>query len=231
MYTMGERVRWLRKKRGMTQEELAFELGYQSRSSISKIESGEDEIPKDRVFAFCKALRVSEAWLMYGKRPEGRKTPVNASSAIPGSRASGYGLPYLLYTAGVCLQGNFGGWACCVIETKNGGIETHSGCEKDATEEKMKTMAILQGLQCLPDICDVRVYSDSRSALACLDDKRSAKMSEDRLYRMLTRAAKGKRISGVHVRTGTEEHLNENCRKIARRNAGMLQQNQERSRG
>lgn len=59
-----KRIRSRREELGMSQEELAKRMGYKSRSSINKIEMGENDIPQSKISAFAKALDVDETWLM-----------------------------------------------------------------------------------------------------------------------------------------------------------------------
>lgn len=59
-----KRIKIRREELGMSQEELAKKLGYKSRSSINKIETGENDIPQSKISSFAKALLVTEAWLM-----------------------------------------------------------------------------------------------------------------------------------------------------------------------
>ena len=61
--TIGERVKLARKKKGMTQEELASLLGYKSKSSVAHIENGRD-IPRAMVSEIAKILDVSPSYLM-----------------------------------------------------------------------------------------------------------------------------------------------------------------------
>lgn len=57
--SLGENIRAARERLNMTQDELAKKLGYKSRSSINKIESGENDIPQSKVIDFAKALDVT----------------------------------------------------------------------------------------------------------------------------------------------------------------------------
>lgn len=61
--TIGERVRDARIRKGYTQEELALKLGYKSRSSVNKIETGRD-IPRSMVVRLAQLLDVTPAYLM-----------------------------------------------------------------------------------------------------------------------------------------------------------------------
>lgn len=58
------RIRARREELGMSQGELAKRLGYKSRSTIAKIESGENDIPQSKIEAFADALSVTAAYLM-----------------------------------------------------------------------------------------------------------------------------------------------------------------------
>jgi transcriptional regulator with XRE-family HTH domain len=48
----------------MSQDELASKLGYKSRSTIAKIESGENDITQSKIVEFAKALETTPAYLM-----------------------------------------------------------------------------------------------------------------------------------------------------------------------
>lgn len=72
--SIGSRIREFRERLGLTQEELASMLGYKSKSSINKIETGINDITQSKVVAFAKALETTPAALMgweddIGKNP------------------------------------------------------------------------------------------------------------------------------------------------------------------
>ena len=56
----------------MSQDELARMLGYKSRSSINKIEKGENDIPQSKIVAFAGALKTTPEYLM-GWESAGKK--------------------------------------------------------------------------------------------------------------------------------------------------------------
>lgn len=58
------RIRQRREELGMSQEELAKKLGYKSRSTIAKIEKGENDITQTKIAAFAKALDTTPGYLM-----------------------------------------------------------------------------------------------------------------------------------------------------------------------
>ena len=61
--TFGERVLALRTEKGMTQDELALAVGYKSRSTIAKIESGERDPHQSMIATIAKALDTTPAYL------------------------------------------------------------------------------------------------------------------------------------------------------------------------
>lgn len=62
--TVGERIKKLRLDLGLTQEELAYKIGYKSRATVNKIESGEREITQTMIVKFANALHVKPAIIM-----------------------------------------------------------------------------------------------------------------------------------------------------------------------
>ncbi|MBS5794709.1 MAG: helix-turn-helix domain-containing protein [Clostridiales bacterium] len=61
-----ERIRILREKKGITQDELATQLGYTSRSSIAKIESGKTDITQSKVKELAEILNTTTSYLIDG---------------------------------------------------------------------------------------------------------------------------------------------------------------------
>lgn len=64
MPDIGKRIKKRREELGMTQEELAKQLKYKSKTTIAKIENGTNDIVQSKVVAFAKALHTSPAYLM-----------------------------------------------------------------------------------------------------------------------------------------------------------------------
>ena len=62
--TIGMRIKEARIKKGLSQTELAGKLGYKSRSSISKIETGGRDIPKSQVVKIAEILDLTPSYLM-----------------------------------------------------------------------------------------------------------------------------------------------------------------------
>lgn len=59
-----QRIKALRERRGLSQEDLANLLGYKDRSTIAKIEKGINDITQSKIIAFAQALNTTPAYLM-----------------------------------------------------------------------------------------------------------------------------------------------------------------------
>lgn len=59
-----KRIRLRREELGYSQDILAQKLGYKSRSSINKIESGTNDIPQSKIEEIAKALNTTPAIIM-----------------------------------------------------------------------------------------------------------------------------------------------------------------------
>lgn len=59
-----KRIKKRREELGMSQDELAQKLGYKSRSTIAKIEKGENDITQSKIAAFAQALQTTPGELM-----------------------------------------------------------------------------------------------------------------------------------------------------------------------
>lgn len=61
---IGDRVKQLRIKKGMTQEELANRLGYKSKTSVAHIENGNRDIPRSVIVQLANILDTTPSYLM-----------------------------------------------------------------------------------------------------------------------------------------------------------------------
>lgn len=61
---MYERIKKLRIKLGISQDELAEKVGYTNRSSIGKVEAGAVDLSQSKILAFAKALNTTPQYLM-----------------------------------------------------------------------------------------------------------------------------------------------------------------------
>lgn len=64
-----DRIRKLRIEKNLSQDELAKMMGYVSRSTINKIESGLVDISCKKLIGFSKALNTTPQYLLDGDRP------------------------------------------------------------------------------------------------------------------------------------------------------------------
>jgi transcriptional regulator with XRE-family HTH domain len=62
--SIGSRIRQRRLELGLSQIELAKKMGYTSKSTIAKIESGVNDISRSNITLFANALDTTEAELM-----------------------------------------------------------------------------------------------------------------------------------------------------------------------
>ena len=77
MSTVGENILYMRKRLGMTQEELATRMGYKSKSTINKIELGINDIPQSKIVKFAEVLGTTPAHLMGWNDEEENFSPEN----------------------------------------------------------------------------------------------------------------------------------------------------------
>lgn len=62
--TIGQTIAKYREEKGLSQEELAHLLGYKSRSTINKIETGERDVPRKMIAQLSIILNVSPLELL-----------------------------------------------------------------------------------------------------------------------------------------------------------------------
>ena len=60
------RIKYLREKAGMSQQELAEKVGFKTASAVNKIELGLRDISQSKVKAFANALKTTTVYLMDG---------------------------------------------------------------------------------------------------------------------------------------------------------------------
>lgn len=88
--TLYDRIKDLRKKRKISQEELAKMTGYTDRSSIAKIEKGKVDLSETKIQLFATALNTTPAYLM-GWKDETKES--NQGIKIPVLGAVPAGIP------------------------------------------------------------------------------------------------------------------------------------------
>ena len=91
--TLGEKIIDLRKKRGLSQEDLAITLGV-SRQAVSKWETGEAKPDTDKVIALAEYFEVTTDWLL--RDIELQSAPAPAPGGVPSVKEMLRGAPMLL---------------------------------------------------------------------------------------------------------------------------------------
>jgi transcriptional regulator with XRE-family HTH domain len=65
---LGKKVKEIRKKKGMSQQEFAESLGYTSKSTINKIEEGINDMSYDKLILLIKKYELSLGDLLEGDK-------------------------------------------------------------------------------------------------------------------------------------------------------------------
>ena len=73
MSELSTRLHLRRKELGLSQEELAQRMGYRSKSSITKLEKGINDLPQSKVEELAAALETTPAYLL-GLDEQNRQT-------------------------------------------------------------------------------------------------------------------------------------------------------------
>lgn len=72
---INERIKLCRENMNMSQEELAQKMGYKSKSTISKIESGLRDVKQSKVIEFAKVLNTTTSYLMGWEESDSQTPP------------------------------------------------------------------------------------------------------------------------------------------------------------
>lgn len=89
---IGNNIRRARELKGLTQDELAKRMGYKSRSTIARIENGDNDVSQSKLKKFAEILNVSIDFLLDDGKdktsascPKGVRIPVlgNVAAGIP----------------------------------------------------------------------------------------------------------------------------------------------------
>ena len=134
----------------------------------------------------------------------------------------------ILYTDGACSNNpGMGGWA--YILRFNRKTTENSGFEAETTNNKMELMAVIKGLEAIPEKCNVEVYSDSAYVVnAFLEDwistwkKRKWRNSEGKpvknleLWQRLVKLSEFHKIKWYKVAGHSDDKLNDRCDKLAK---------------
>ncbi len=132
-----------------------------------------------------------------------------------------------LYTDGAC-SGNpgIGGWGAVLIY--NGKEKRISSAEDNTTNNRMEVTAVIEGLKCLKEPCEVDVYSDSAYTVNAFNNgwvygwarlgwrKADNKplLNED-LWRELYSLSKIHKLNFIKVKGHSDNEYNNICDKLA----------------
>ena len=87
--TMYDRIKARRQDLGMTQAELAEKIGYKSKTTITRIERGEIDLPQSKIVSFARALDTTVNYLLGDIVPKGLFKPNFQTVPIIGTIACG----------------------------------------------------------------------------------------------------------------------------------------------
>ncbi len=133
-----------------------------------------------------------------------------------------------LYTDGAC-SGNPGpgGWGCVLLYGEH--KRELSGGEKSTTNNRMELTAVIEGLRCLKEKCEVDVFSDSSYTVNAFEkgwvyawEKGGWKKADkkpvlnDDLWRELLALTRVHRVSFHKVKGHADDELNNRCDALAR---------------
>lgn len=133
-----------------------------------------------------------------------------------------------LYTDGAC-SGNPGpgGWGCVLLYGKH--RRELSGGEPSTTNNRMEITAVIEGLRCLKEKCEVDVFSDSSYTVNAFEEgwvyaweksgwKKADKkpVLNDDLWRELLALTRTHRVTFHKVKGHADDELNNRCDALAR---------------
>lgn len=133
----------------------------------------------------------------------------------------------ILFTDGAC-SGNpgVGGWGAVLMF--NNAEKRISGAEKDTTNNRMEMTAVIEGLKCLKEPCEVEVYSDSAYTVNAFENgwvygwqKNGFIKSDNKqvlntdLWQKLLELTKIHKVKFIKVKGHSDNKYNNICDKLA----------------
>ncbi len=133
----------------------------------------------------------------------------------------------ILYTDGAC-SGNpgVGGWGAVLMY--NGHEKRISGAEQSTTNNRMELFAVISGLECLKEPCEVTVYSDSAYTVNAFTngwvydwEKSGWKKADNKpvlnvdLWQRLLGLTRTNKVNFVKVKGHADNEYNNICDKLA----------------
>ncbi len=132
-----------------------------------------------------------------------------------------------IYTDGAC-SGNPGAGGYCSILIYNGIEKIVSGSEVETTNNRMELMAVIKGLECLKESCEVNLFSDSQYVVDAFNQGwilswqnsgwRTANKKEVKnidLWQQLLELCALHKINFIKVKGHSDNEYNNRCDKIA----------------
>lgn len=125
-----------------------------------------------------------------------------------------------IYTDGACI-GNpgKGGWAAIILE--NASKRVIQGNETHTTNNRMEILAVIKGLEAVPELVDVKVFSDSQYVVKTMTLNWKRKANEDLWGRLDVETGK-RRVAWEWVKGHSDNILNREVDAVARREAYMV---------
>ena len=133
----------------------------------------------------------------------------------------------ILYTDGAC-SGNpgVGGWGAVLMY---GAAEKRiSGSEAETTNNRMEMTAVIEGLKCLKEPCEVEIYSDSAYTVNAFNNgwlygwlKNGFKKADNKpvlnedLWRELAELTRAHKVTFIKVKGHADNEYNNICDKLA----------------
>ncbi len=133
----------------------------------------------------------------------------------------------IIYTDGAC-SGNPGvcGWGAVLMF--KGAEKRISGAEAETTNNRMEMTAVIEGLKCLKEPCEVEVYSDSAYTVNAFNEgwiysweKNGFKKADNKpvlneeLWRELLRLTRVHNVTFIKVKGHADNEYNNLCDKLA----------------
>ncbi len=121
-----------------------------------------------------------------------------------------------------------GGW--CAIMRYKGKERVLCGNQRDATNNQMELLAVIEALRLLKEPCAVRLYSDSSYVTKGINEwlagwvrKRFKNVKNPEMWQEYLRVAEPHKVLAIWVKGHDGHEENERCDKIARQEAAKLQ--------
>ena len=134
MSELSRRIRQRRSELGLSQEELADRMGYRSKSSITKLEKGVNDLPQSKLEELAAALDTTPAWLLgleVSSAPPLGFEPLPAMTCVPLIGSIACGTPITAEQNIECYIGVPSAWRADFALTCHGNSMAPTICDGD----------------------------------------------------------------------------------------------------